>query len=304
MMDVAHTATLLDQARGVLYSRSNTGERFLVPVSTLAVHYALFARRIFNEAGPLLRMLLDLRDVQDLPRGHWLPVSTRCVPCGDCALLVSGTPTDFLRRDYGLQISGLGLGRLLINTPTSGLPSEPLLRWLSAPASSITWCEEVLSRVTFGDPFGWQDLHIYDHWSARCTTRWKPAAKVVAPDGPVLARSVQDDIVTGHYLLLFRSGSIRGMHEFNREFESRRFALAMLHRADSGYGFSLRRHDVNTHVLECPYLPSQEERLLKALGPVEDAGRGLIAYVPSAAAATLEDILKNLGLTPRSLRNG
>lgn len=304
MTDVAHTAGLLDQVRGVLFSRSNVGEPFLVPVSTLAVRYALVARRISNEVRPLLNMLLDLRDVQDLPRGHWLPVSTRCVPCGECALLVSGTPTDFLRRDYGVQIGGEGLGRLLIGTPLSGLPSEPLTRWLGSPASSLNWCDELLSRATFGDSFGWQDLHLYDHWSSRSSSRWKQAGESVTPDGPILARSVQEGVVTGYYLLLSGKGSMRGMYELGRDFESRRFALAMLHRAGNGYGYSLCRHDPNIYVLKCPYLPVQEERLLRALGPVEETGRGLLAYVPSAAVAAVEDVLKNLGLTPRGLQDG
>jgi hypothetical protein len=302
--DIAGTAMLLDQVRGVLFSKSNVGDEFLAPVSTLAIRYALVARSLSTDPRALLDILLDLRDVQNLPRGHWLPVSTRCVPCGRCALVVSGAPTEFLRRDHGVVVRGHGLGRLLVDTMVSDIPTEPLQRWLGAPASSMKWCEDLIRQATFGDWYGWQDLLVYDHWSKRSANRWGRAEEVAPPDGPVLARLVKDSAVIGHFLLIFRSRTIRGMHEFPGGFESRRFALAMLRRAGNAFGFSFAKCDTDTHTLRCPYLPAPEHRLLRALGSVDETERGMTARIPSAAVEALEDMLQNLGLKSRGLQDG
>jgi hypothetical protein len=303
-MDVAQKVALLDQVRGVLFARSHNGGTFLAPVSTLAIHHGLGARNVSADTGVLLDTLLSLHDVQDLPRGHWLPVSTRCVWSGKCALVVSGAPTEFLRRDYGLNIGGRGLGRLVLNTSTSALPNEPLLHWLGVPDSSTQWCENLICMADFGDAFGWEDLSVYDHWNKRNASRWVSTTVARLPDGPVFARSIQRHSATSHYLLLVRNGAIRGVHEFPRRFDSRRFALAMLARADNAFSFSLTESDADTYVLNCPYLPSSEQRLLTALGTVEARDRGLSAEVPAAAVTAVCDTLVKLGMRDQGASDG
>jgi hypothetical protein len=156
----------------------------------------------------------------------------------------------------------------------------------------------------FGDAFGWEDLSVYDHWSKRNASRWVSTTAAWLPDGPVFARSVHRHSSTSHYLLLVRNGAVRGVHEFPRKFDSRRFALAMLARADNAFSFSLTESDADTYVLQCPYLPSSEQRLLTALGPVEARERGLSAEVPGAAVAAVCDTLIRLGMRDQRASDG
>jgi hypothetical protein len=99
-----------------------------------------------------------------------------------------------------------------------------------------------------------------------------------------------------------RDGVARGLQEFNRPFDSRRFALAMLARADQPYNFSVDEVG-DTSCVRCAYLPHPEQRLLNALGEVEAGDRGLIATIPAATMTAVRDVLSRLGLRERNLSN-
>lgn len=301
-MDIAHKRMLLDEVRRVLFSRSNSGEPFLTPVSTLSIRNALTARAVSGDVSVLLEMLLSLRDVQNLPYGHWLPVSSRAVSVDDFALLVSGLPTGLLRQDLEIELGGRGLGRLVRGDLPSSIPREPLLRWLGVPSSTIQWCENHIRTAEFGDPLGWQDLSVYNHWAAAGSSRWISAASARLPDGPILARSSGRNSSSSHYLLLARDGAVRGLKEFSRPFDSRRFGLAMLARSERRYTFSVDEVG-DTCSVRCPFLPHSEKRLLNALGEVEATDRGLIATIPVPAIDAVRDVLSRLGLSERNSFN-
>lgn len=303
----AQTSAMLDQVRGVLFARSNAGGAFLVPVSTLAIRHALLARNVSADTGALLAILEEMRDVQRLPRGHWLPVHSRVIPCGDIALLVSGQPTAMLARDYGFKILNPGLGRLLMAVigRARELPTESIVRWIDAPKSTAEWCEQVLRTAEFGEASGVSDMEIYDHWSARSGWRWLPSMSFALPDGLAFARHVhQQTKATNHYLLRIRDGVCRAMHELPHGFDSRRFAIALRGRAGNPVGFSVQPDSEDTWILRGRPVPQSELRLLRSLGFTAVENGELTTRLPAPAVVAVRDILFNLGLRERSPGRG
>jgi hypothetical protein len=300
---ITETVAQLDQVRGVLFVRANVGEEFLAPVSSIALHHALAARNIATPVMALLEQLESLRDIQDLPKGHWLPAPTRAVPVGECALVVSGTPSEFLRSDHGLKLFGRGLGRLTELHSGVNLPKESLHTWLNSPKSTLQWCEELIRSIHWGDPFGWRDLTAFDHWTRRPTRRWLPPNSSRIPDGVVFARAEHSTGQRDHYLLRIRQGVADQLAELSSADEAYRVRLALLARAGNPVEFAISESEGEAEVTTW-FLPRDETRLLKALGPIDSAEGHLTSIVPAAAALTVQDMLINLGLRERNTARG
>lgn len=300
--DLQQLSALLDQVRGVLFAMSNGDSDLLSPVSTLAIRQALLTRNVSAEAAPLLETLNELRDVQSLKRGHWLPVHSRVVPFGDVALLVSGQPTAMLNLDYGIEIQTPGLGRLLtvVGDEANLLPTESLNRWLEAPASTTDWCEQIIRTGEFGEPAGVSEMEVYDHWSHWAARRWVPASSCNVPDGVIFARHVHlQTKATNHYLLRFRNSSPKAMHELPHGFDSLRLGIALRRQAGNSPSFSLCQDIDGKWELRGPAVPRAEFRLLRALGPTTAEKGQLTSRPPNGAVAMLRDTLTKLGLTER-----
>lgn len=294
------TSALLDQVRGVVSSKCNTGSRLLDPVSSITVRNALTRRCVTADVPALLRILLSLRDIQNLPFGHWLPASLHGVPCDQCILLVSGYPTLVLERDYGLSVVGGGLGRISAK-PVDTVSLRSLEQWLGVPPSSREWSQSLFRKAQFGDPFGWEKLELFDHWSKRSARRWMASSNAETKNGTVLARSGSAEGPRSYYLLSMKRRAVDGLCALPHGIDARRLTLAMLAQAGNGYSFSMQESGPDVMEVRAPFLPHDELRLLSALGPVHELERGLTADIPRSSARAVRKILLAVGLIERRI---
>lgn len=299
-------AQQLDQVRGVLFAMANSGGEFLSPVSSIAIHHALAARGRKASVSDLMNRLLRVRDIQDLAEGHWLPVTTRAVVLGSCALLVSGKPTSFLKTDYGVWTFGSGLGRLVAwPSFADAIPREPLDRWLATPYRSSDWADELVRSIQWADSLGAENMQIFDHWSRNPRTRWVESSALDVPDGPVAARHVfRSHGGVDYYLLRYRRGRAEQLAELANPDLAHRLRIALLTRAGNPRHWTMQRVDESCVRLTTFLLPDDEMRLLETIAWIENSDGVLSANVPTGAADVVRDVLSRLGLTEREAGNG
>jgi hypothetical protein len=182
------------------------------------------------------------------------------------------------------------------------LPQTPLSIWLGAPASSRDWCEQQIRDARFGDPLGWDDLDVYNHWTSRSTSRWLSATEIKRNCDYVLARTHGNDRPRSYHLIRLEGGKVNGLHDFPVGFDSRRFSLNLLARSANAYTFSLSESngEVAHTYLRAPFLPEPERRAIRVLGPINEGARGIEATIPASSAAAVRALLLNLSLLPRS----
>lgn len=71
----------------------------------------------------------DLREVEHLGKGYWLPTPTRSVPLNEStSLLVSIAPTTELQRHFS-SVRRVGVGRIVAAAQVSDLPTQSLKSW-------------------------------------------------------------------------------------------------------------------------------------------------------------------------------
>lgn len=290
-------AQQIDQVRGVLFAMAHSDGEFLSPVSSIAIHHALAARGRKVGVLDLMDRLVRVRDIQDLTGGYWLPVTTRSVPLGGCALLISGKPTSFLNTDYGLCPFGTGYGRLVAWTTSSqALASEPLSRWLSAPPLSSEWADQLVCSVQWSDPLGVGDFQIFDHWSRKPQTRWIESGALNVPDGPVAARHVFPTGAVDHYLVRFRRGRAEQLASLANPDHAHRLRIALLAKAGNPRRWTVQQVDANHVRLTTFHLPHDEMRLLESIAQVENNEGELHTDIPIVAADAVCHVFARLGL--------
>ena len=296
--EIAEQRRLLDEVRGVLCYKSNNGGQFLAPISSIALTSALQVRQVDADIPALLRILCSLKDVQELRYGHWIPVPTHKICFDQCSVLISGYPSRILEKDFEITIGGSGIGRLALSTITN-LTQIPLSVWLGAPASSPDWCEQQIREASFGDPLGWDDLDVFNHWSSRSVSRWLPASGINRSSNYVFARTRSRDRPRSYHLIRLGDNKVNGLHDFPVGFDSRRFSLNLLARSGNAYTFSLSESHSDAELLRAPFLPEAESRALRVLGPVYEGTRGIEATIPASSAAAVRTLLLNLSLTQK-----
>lgn len=297
--EIAEQRRLLDEVRGVLCYKSNNGGHFLAPISSIALTSALRVRQVDADIPELLRILCSLKDVQDLPHGHWVPVPTHKICFDQCSVVISGYPSQILEKDLEISIGGSGIGRIALSTNTN-LTQIPLSVWLGAPSSSPDWCEQQVREANFGDPLGWDDLEVFNHWTSRSVSRWLPASGINRSSDYVFARTRGNDRPRSYHLIRLGDNKVNGLHDFPVGFDSRRLSLNLLARNGNAYTFSLSETNSEAALLRAPFLPEAESRALRVLGPVHEGTRGIEARIPATSAAAMRTLLLNLSLLPRN----
>lgn len=295
-MNASEMAQQIDQVRGVLFGMANSGNEFLSPISSIAIHHALAARGRKMSVSETMQQLLRLREVQDLPYGYWLPVSTRLVTIGDCALLVSGKPTSHVISDYGITPVGYGLGRMIFQEIAEALPIEPLAHWLSAPTSTRQWANEFIASAAWSDPIGSEELILFDHWSKSPSRRWIEAKSAEVPDGPAVGKQEFPSGQVDHYLLRYRGGHAESLSQISSGDEAHRLRIALQAHVGNPRTWSIRGADDDTAVLTSYYLTEDEMRLLDVVATVDRSEDGIVARLPIAAIDGIREVLSNLGL--------
>lgn len=142
----------LEVARGALASLS-----FISECSAREVHSGriqeIFARSGIGQHAliPALEALGNLREVERLEYGYWLPTPPRKVSLDtDTSLLVSVAPTIELQRHFP-TVRRAGLGRIVATQHVPALPSQPLRGWLdSVDIDTPMWARAEIESVLSG----------------------------------------------------------------------------------------------------------------------------------------------------------
>lgn len=142
----------LEVARGALASLS-----FISECSAREVHSGRI-QEVFARSGigqhvliPTLEALGNLREVERLEYGYWLPTPPRKVSLdANTSLLVSVAPTIELQRHFP-TVRRAGLGRVVATQQAAALPSQPLRAWLDfADIDTPTWARAEIESALSG----------------------------------------------------------------------------------------------------------------------------------------------------------
>lgn len=139
----------VEVARGALAFLSFSTKRSAHEVHTGRV------QEIFSRAGlpqhalmPALEALYDLKEVERLEHGYWLPTPARRIPLNaEACLLVSIAPTTELQRHFQ-SVRRAGLGRLANTQQVKDLPSQSLQSWIGAwNTDTTTWAQALIEST-------------------------------------------------------------------------------------------------------------------------------------------------------------
>lgn len=142
----------LEVARGALASLS-----FISESSAREVHSGRI-QEVFARSGiaqhtliPTLDALGNLREIERLEYGYWLPTPPRKVSLdANTSLLVSVAPTIELQRHFA-TVRRAGLGRVVDTQQASALPTQPLHAWLdSVDIDTPTWAKSEIEFALSG----------------------------------------------------------------------------------------------------------------------------------------------------------
>ena len=150
----------LDAVRALMTALSNRTNGVVTPVSIVALQNAVRGRVSSMELSAGLGVLREIRDIQALGRGFYVPVPSHLVPLGGLALIVASLPNQEVERLYGFRPVAPGSSRLALETRAlKALPECALLDWLGTPVSTIRWTKDKLTRARFQEPI---DLKAYE----------------------------------------------------------------------------------------------------------------------------------------------
>jgi hypothetical protein len=296
----------LDALRALLSAFANSGADFADPVSHLTLHHEFRRRNKTRNVTAGLQLLSDVRDVQRLSRGFWLPATTVLVPCVGFRIVVSGNPTHLLQGEFQDVMIATGASRLIAGTvsPDVAQPTIPFLDWLNGPENTLTWAQTQLKTPKMVDPHGLVGMEIFRHWKAANPRRWVPVDSQWPGDSEMLlARHRGTTGQTNHYLLKTQARRIIGMAELPHALDTvLRLQVAL--RAMSGDNavfFHETTPAEETVRISYPTLPDAERRLLNAVStPKPQRNPGLWdAAIPSIAMEQVVSTLTALGLESR-----
>lgn len=306
MMSHAETMSLdsscYDLVRAIVSAFCWQDHKMLVPVSTLVVQYELRRRNQELPTKDMLRDLSDVRDVQRIDGGFWLPTPTHLVLSQDVGFVVSGLPTQELPAHYGLDINSLGTSRLIAGNSFDHIdaPRIQLSEWLFSPCSTRRWVEDLLKSAQYSEPYGMNSVEVFRNWKEQTTDRWVRFESAVIPSEQiVLARQRSRELRSNYYLLQVRGRKILAMHELsNTRDEIVRLMCGLRVIGDDPLICRvINERDKKFVRLAVGMLPRAEQCLLMALGQIVvfDQKRPIEAVVPNRTIATVLEIIEALG---------
>lgn len=140
----------VEVVRGAVASLSVTSERIVHETNISRIQEICSRTEIPSHTlKRALDDISDLREVEHLGNGYWLPTPTRAVTLDeDTSLLVSIAPTTELQRHFP-SVRRFGLGRLVATAQVSRLPTQSLKSWRGASDSDIpAWAHTQIQSAT------------------------------------------------------------------------------------------------------------------------------------------------------------
>ncbi len=291
-----------DMVRAIVSAFSWRDFDTLVPTSTLAVQHELQRRNQMVPANEILGDLFELRDLQRIKGGYWIPSSTHLAISADIGLVVSGLPTQELDVEIGPLVNSIGASRFVRSGELErvGVPKIPLLEWLASPVSTRLWVEDMLRTVHYIDPYGMEAPEVYRHWKMSSPVRWMRLDNMVSLDERVvLARHQSRDRRSNYYLLRVRDRRVIAMHELSLNSDDVVRLMCGLRSIGDDPLICRVAHETNGPYVRVRVgmLPGAERRLLMALGQLakNEQTFGMEAVVPDCTLTTVLDIIEALG---------
>lgn len=294
----------LDALRAILSAFSHRVGESCAPVSTGSIQHELRRRNRNPELAARLREIGEVRDVQDLGRGFWLPVPTHVVRLGGASLVVSGLPNQELARRFSIKPFGFGVSRLLREETkdSEGLPHSPLQEWIGVPKFTADWTRDWIASTKRHVPFGIDGADVYRSWINRPGRRWALMCDNTPDrDGTYMGRVRATDGRFSYFMLGFHKRKATSLQEVPSDLDTilrLQFGLRSLHANPNWFESPSGGPD---KTIELPLLPSAETRLLKAVGLVRTSasGYGLTVSLPEFATSSVFSCLAALGLVLR-----
>jgi hypothetical protein len=139
----------LDALRAILSAFSNRVGDGCKPVSIVSIQHELRRRNRNPGITARLRELAEVRDIQDVGRGFWVPAPTHIVRLGEASLVVSGLPNQELARRFGISPLSFGVSRVLRQEAgiPADLPRSALREWTGAPKSTADWTQAWIANA-------------------------------------------------------------------------------------------------------------------------------------------------------------
>ena len=248
--------------------------------------------------------LSDLKEVQRLGNGFWLPAPTRSVPLNEGYLIISPLPTTLFPGDLGLE-SEVGFARVA-NLPFPDSPIQCIEDWMGSPRSLLKWIREELSHVEnflVRTVLQRENLEFYAPWLKNSLLKSNYRNWINASDIPLsqrnaifLARNI-DGLVTSYFWCTFRDGILLESTNTVKSDEIIRiqFALEILNNAPRReLTIDVYRNAVS---FNCRFsLPSDIERFLVAIGTREPLEKGSKYTMKSKYLDLLKDIFVKINI--------
>lgn len=250
----------------------------------------------------VMEQLSDLREVQNVRNGFWMPAPSRSVPLNEGYLIISPLPTSHLPGELELQ-SGLGLGRVA-KLPFSDAPIQAIEDWMGSPRSLRSWilgelstAEKTLVRTVLER----ENLEFYVPWVKDLSLKSSMRNWVNSSDIPLsiretilLARST-DGVIASYYWCSFRNGILLESQNSVKSVEIIRiqFALEILNNA-AWRELSLGEYKDKLS-FNCRFpLPTDIERLLVAIGIRIPLEKGFQYSIQSKYLDLVKDIFAKI----------
>jgi hypothetical protein len=261
--------TDLDIARAVIISSTRSA---LNGLSKCHILRLTNLSRIFGMKGSMkdtLKTLEDLREVQELDGGYWIPAPPKSVKINDEWLISSPIPTSQLSPEL-VFLENIGFARLTRNSLLNGLVQR-LEDWMGMPNCLCAW---ILDEIDFAKSklkqttLNKNDLEFYLPWYAQKNANWLSVTELtsLSRDSLFLGRSLAGG-VSKYYWCGFDGDVLQeSLINFPKhELIKIQFALEILH--DSAWRVLRINYMKNECSFICPFiLPKEIERLLTAIG--------------------------------------
>lgn len=297
----------LDSLRAHLSALSNSGDVAATPVSVIALQHLQRTRNRQSSISGAMSVLAAVRDVQGIGRGFYVPVPSHRVPWDGFTFLVSSLPNQELDRLYRFKVEAPGASRIVIGEAQAlkCLPEISPLEWLDIPSTTLSWTQRTLAGARYQEPIGLENCEVFRAWrGVPRRERWLASSDPAVPDaGTFLVRHRAPDGRANHYLVRRAAGKSVGMSELqlsSSELRRLQFGLRSLAGDPVRFSYLEACGDRGSVLLDVPALPAGEQRLLLALGGLEDAampGRWR-TKIPNYAQPAVQSVLIALGLMP------
>lgn len=282
-------------ARGHLVASAYLSSTSAREVHVQRLHSAFDRAGIAGKLRFALRVLLLMREAEDLGHGYWFPTPMRAVDSDELTILVSASPTGELMRHFP-SISRIGYARVISRVDADGLPRQALDQWLGdSPRSTAAWASSELhcARLALGPTSSNGNLQFFGvvasgprqlptyspHWTH------DPAKAIVQADGIVLCRERLSVVAFRHFV--GRLDGVRLVAESNRKVDANRLQFGLAALARRNISVSAKRSTDGDVYFMPAQLPRPERRLLFALGQRSKCFPGKAYRVSAGAASSL-----------------